>query len=85
MLKSIGFLLLIVSITTTLRAQNDPVKMTPEFALTFPVTSVGHDVMVKYPVFINPATILKPGMILRVIYLPPLRTDDSSDLVLAHK
>jgi len=59
--------------------------MTPEFALTFPVTSVGHDVVVKYPIFINPATILKPGMILRVIYLPPVHTDDPSDLVLAHK
>jgi hypothetical protein len=84
-LKHIGWLLLIVSIAAPLQAQNDPVKMTPEFPLTFPVTKVGHDVMVKYPIFINPATILKPGMVLRVIYLPPVHTDDSMDLVLAHK
>ena len=84
--KPIGFLFLILSIAAPLWAQNDPVKMTPEFALTFPVTKVGqHDVTVQYPVFINPATILKPGMVLRVLYILPLRTDDSSDLVLAHK
>jgi hypothetical protein len=81
----ISFLLLLLSMAAPLRAQNEPVKMTPEFALTFPVTKVGHDVTVKYPIFINPAVILKPGMVLRVIYLPPVRTDDSSDLALAHK
>jgi hypothetical protein len=85
-LTRLAFLLLTLFLMAPLRAQNEPVKMTPEFAFTFPVTKVGqHDVMVKYPVFLNPATILKPGMVLRVIYLPPARADDSSNLVLAHK
>ena len=60
--------------------------MTPEFPLTFPLAQNGSDVTVKYPVLINPSTILKPGMILRVLYI--LHTgnpDGSSDLILAHK
>jgi len=84
-LKHISFLLLILSLTPLLHAQDDPVKMEPEFAFAFPTIKVGHDVTVKYPIMINPATIVKPGMILRVIYLPPMPTDDSMDLVLAHK
>jgi len=40
---------------------------------------------VKYPVLINPATIITPGMILRVLYLPPIPSQDSSDLILAHR
>jgi len=62
-----------------------PVKMTPEFCFTFPVTQLNkHDVSVKYPVMINPITVLKPGMVLRVIYVPPTQSD-SVDLLGAHK
>jgi hypothetical protein len=59
--------------------------MTPEFCFTFPVTQMNkHDVTVKYPVMINPVTVLKPGMVLRVIYVPPTQSD-SVDLLGAHK
>jgi hypothetical protein len=65
-------------------ATDGPVKMTPEFCFAFPVVQMNkHDVSVKYPVMINPVTILKPGMVLRVIYMPPVQTQ-SNDLVLAH-
>lgn len=67
-----------------LHAQDEPVKMTPEFALTFPVVKVGRDVTVQYPVFLNPSTILKPGMVMRVIYLPP-NPSESINLGIAHK
>jgi hypothetical protein len=66
-------------------AADGPVKMTPEFPLTFPVVKSGaHDVTVKFPVFVNPAVVVTPGMILRVIYMPPAPTDGSEDLALAH-
>ncbi len=66
-------------------ATDGPVKMTPEFCFTFPVMQLNkHDVSVKYPVMINPITVLKPGMILRVIYVPPTQSD-SVDLLGAHK
>jgi hypothetical protein len=69
-----------------LRAQNDPVKMTPEFPLTFPLAQNGTDVTVKFPVLINPGTIIQPGMVLRVMYiLHSANADGSSDLALAHK
>lgn len=62
-----------------------PVKMTPELCFTFPVTQLNkHDVSVKYPVMINPVTVLKPGMVLRVIYVPPVQ-GDSMNLLGAHK
>jgi hypothetical protein len=69
------------------RAQEDPpVKMTPDFALNFPATMMNkHDVTVKYPIMINPITVLKPGMVLRVIYMPPVQDTDPSNLALAHK
>jgi hypothetical protein len=73
-----------------LRAQADsgadgPVKMTPEFCFAFPVMQLNaHDVSVKYPVMINPITVLKPGMVLRVVYQPPIQTE-SNDLMGAHK
>ena len=61
-----------------------PVKMTPEFCFAFPVMQLNaHDVSVKYPVMINPVTVLKPGMVLRVIYVPPVQTD-SNNLIVAH-
>jgi hypothetical protein len=66
-------------------AADGPAKMTPEYCFTFPVTMLNqHDVTVKYPVMINPVTVLKPGMVLRVIYMPPVQ-NDSNDLIAAHK
>jgi hypothetical protein len=75
-----------------LRAQNDgrneqdgPIKMTPDLALAIPLQMKGkHDVMVKFPILINPSTVVRPGMILRVLYQPPMQSD-SENLVLAHK
>jgi hypothetical protein len=72
---------------TPLWAQNEPVHMRPEFPLVFPLTSTGkenEDVTVKFPVMINPATTLKPGMVLRVLYVLSTPSDGSSDLALAH-
>jgi len=77
---------LLLALAGFARAQNadGPIQMKPEFCFTFPVTMLNqHDVTVKYPVMINPVTVLKPGMVLRVIYLPPVQTD-SNDLVSAH-
>lgn len=79
--------LLFLGLAVTARAQDTdgPIKMTPEFCFAFPVALMNqHDVSVKYPVLINPLTVLKPGMVLRVIYVPPVQTD-SNDLGLAHK
>ena len=60
--------------------------MRPEFPLTFPLDQNGKDVTVKYPVLLNPATVLKPGDVLHVIYvLNSVNADGSTDLVLAHK
>ncbi len=60
--------------------------MRPEFPLIFPLVQNGKDVSVKYPILINPTTVLKPGMVLRVMYvLTSINADGSSDLVLAHK
>jgi hypothetical protein len=87
--KFCAFFLLpaLAALASTARAQDTdgPIKMTPEFCFTFPVTMLNqHDVTVKYPVMINPVTVLKPGMVLRVIYLPPVQTD-SNNLLSAHK
>jgi hypothetical protein len=77
---------ILVILAAPLRAQNDPVKMTPEFPLTFPLAQNGTDVTVKFPVFVNPAVILQPGMVLRTMYiLHSGNADGSSDLGLAHK
>jgi hypothetical protein len=79
---------MVLALAVTARAQDiadGPVKMTPEFCFAFPVVKMNaHDVSVKYPVMINPVTVLKPGMVLRVIYMPPVQTA-SNDLVLARK
>ena len=65
-------------------AADGPVHMRPEFCFTFPVVQMNkHDVSVKYPVMINPLTVLKPGMVLRVIYVPPIQSD-SNNLISAH-
>jgi hypothetical protein len=79
-------LLFFAALNVTAFAQEDPpIKMTPDFALNFPVTMMNqHDVTVKYPIMINPLTVLSPGTILRVIYVPPVQAD-SENLVLAHK
>ena len=62
--------------------------MRPEFPLIFPLTTTGkegRDVTVKYPVMINPATVLKPGMVLRTMYVLSTYSEGSSDLALAHR
>ena len=59
--------------------------MRPEFPLIFPLAQNGKDVTVKLPVLINPATVLKPGMVLRTMYVLSQDSAGSSDLVLAHK
>ena len=78
----------LVLVTTVLRcpAQLDdgPVKMEPELALAIPLQQKGHDVTVKFPILMNRTTVIKPGMILRVLYNPPQQSD-SEDLALAHK
>jgi hypothetical protein len=63
--------------------QDGPIKMQPELALTIPVVHQGHIVTVKYPILINLATVVKPGMALRVLYIPPVQ-EDSENLVNAH-
>jgi hypothetical protein len=61
-----------------------PVQMTPQFPLTFPLVKQGDFVTVKFPVMINPATVLKPGMILRTIYIIQQSDDEPNDLGIAH-
>jgi hypothetical protein len=77
--------LVILAILAPLRGQDEPVHMRPEFPLIFPLDQNGKDVTVKFPVLINPTTVLKPGMVLRVMYILSNSTEGSSDLVLAHK
>ena len=59
--------------------------MRPEFALCFPLAQNGNDVTVKYPVMINPATVIKPGTVMRCLYVLSVDAQGSTDLVLAHK
>jgi hypothetical protein len=59
--------------------------MRPEFPLIFPLAQNGKDVTVQYPILINPGTVLKPGMVLRILYVLSVDAQGSSDLVLAHK
>jgi hypothetical protein len=78
--------LLFLAILAPVRGQDEPVHMIPEFALTFPLAQKGKDVTVKYPVLVNPATVIKPGMVLRVMYMLSADAQQgSSDLDLAHK
>jgi hypothetical protein len=75
-----------LALIAPLRAQDEPVHMKPEFPLIFPLVQNGNDVSVKYPVMINPTTVIKPGMVLRTLYVLSYQAPDgSSDLVLAHK
>ena len=61
--------------------------MRPEFALTFPLAQTGDFISVKYPVLINPTTVLTPGTHLRIMYIITSAGDnyDDSDLALAHR
>jgi len=77
--------LVFLAILAPLRGQDEPVHMRPEFPLIFPLAQNGRDVTVKFPVLINPTTVLKPGMVLRTLYVLTLDSQNSSDLVLAHK
>lgn len=88
MLTRLLLLLVVVAGLAPLRAQNDgPVKMEPEFCFAFPVTKVNKDVTVKFPIFINPGAIVKPGTVLRVIYIlkDGAAIDVPVDLDQAHK
>jgi len=78
-------LLIFLGILAPLRGQDEPIHMRPEFPLIFPLAQNGRDVTVKFPIIINPTTIIKPGMVLRVMYILTTRNEGSSDLVLAHK
>jgi hypothetical protein len=78
-------LLIILAIIAPLRGQDEPIHMRPEFPLIFPLAQNGKDVTVKFPVLINPTTVLKPGMVLRILYILSTPISDSSDLALAHK
>ena len=77
--------LILLAILAPLRGQDEPVHMRPEFPLIFPLDQNGKDVTVKFPVLINPTTVLKPGMVLRTLYVLSVNSEGSSDLVLAHK
>ena len=59
--------------------------MRPEFPLIFPLTQNGKDVTVKYPIMINPATVITPGMILRTMYVLSVDAVDNNNAVFAHK
>ena len=61
-----------------------PVQMTPEFPLVFPLLKQGDNVTVKFPVMINPTTVLKPGMILRTLYVIQQTDSESNSLGIAH-
>lgn len=78
-------LLLLSILAAPLHAQDEPIHMRPEFPLIFPLTQDGKVVSVKYPVMINPSTVLKPGMQLRIIYMLSQDSGGSSDLALAHE
>jgi len=75
----------LVGILVPLRAQDDAVHMTPEFPLTFPLAQNGDNVTVKFPEMINPSTVLKPGMVLRTLYVLTLDSQESPSLIDAHK
>jgi len=68
----------------TAQTVDAPVKMTPEFPLVFPLVKQGDHVTVKFPVMINPTTVLKPGMLLRTLYVIQQSDNDSNNLGIAH-
>ena len=77
-------LLLLVGMLAPARGQDEPVRMKPEFPLIFPLTQHGNDVTVKFPVMINPTTVLKPGMVLRVLYVLSQDSQNPTNLAIAH-
>ena len=78
--------LFLFGIFAPLRGQDEPIHMTPEFPLIFPLAQSGKDVTVKFPVLINPSTVIKPGMVLRTMYVLSQDSQNAStDLGLAHK
>jgi hypothetical protein len=76
--------LTILAFLIPLRAQDEPVHMRPEFPLAFPLAQSGRDVTVKYPIMISPTTLIKPGMVLRVMYQLTYDGGGTSDLAVAH-
>jgi len=80
------YLLIALALIAPLRAQDQPIHMRPEFPLSFPLTQNGDDVSVKYPILVNPYTVLKPGMVMRTMYVLSIDSQNTStDLVIAHK
>ncbi len=77
---------MLLALIVPLRAQDDNVvQMVPEFPLTFPLLQQGKTITVKFPILVNPTTVIKPGMQLRTMYmLNQPNTNTSTDLVLAH-
>jgi hypothetical protein len=84
-LYRLSLLLIALALLAPLRAQDDPIHMRPEFPLIFPLAQNGNIVSVKYPVLINPTTVIKPGNVLRVLYVLSTGEGSTGDLVLAHK
>jgi hypothetical protein len=79
-------LLLLLALPPVLQGQlntDGPIHMTPDLALAIPLVELKHDVTLKFPVLINATTVVKPGMVLRNIYIPPTN-DDSENLAIAH-
>ena len=91
MLRRFLPLLLLLTLLALGRGQDDerdqpdgPIKMNPDLALAIPLLQQGHDVTLKFPILINPSTVLRPGMVLRVIYVPPMPSE-SENLATVHK
>ncbi len=85
MLIRSGLLLIPLTFLLPLHGQDDgPIKMTPDLALAVPLLQKGKEVTLKFPILMNPTTVLTPGTTLRVMYIPPIQ-NDSEDLALAHK
>jgi hypothetical protein len=82
--------LFVLMLVLPLRGQDDgrvqpdgPIQMTPDLALAIPLVQVGRRVTLKFPVLINRTTVLKPGMALRSMYIPP-NNDQTENLNAAH-
>jgi PDZ domain len=84
-LHRLCLLLAALAVLVPLRAQDEPIHMRPEFPLIFPLTQNGNDVTVQYPVMINPVTVIKPGMVLRTIYILSADAQDANDHPFAKK
>jgi hypothetical protein len=80
-----SLLLILLAILAPLRGQDGPIRMRPEFPLIFPLTQDGNVVTVKYPILLNPLTVLKPGTQLRIIYNLSNDDQDAPTHPFAHK